>query len=555
MKTLKKNAFQTLSFLVSLLLSFPAQNVLFAQVMPAAAPVSATLPTGLVGVVAAARGSVQIAKSGQVGRIAGSGEPIYLGDEVSTDGKGQLQILLLDETVFTIGPNSAIVIDTFVYDPATFDGKIDARVVKGVFRFITGQIAHKKPSNVEIKLPTGSVGVRGTIFYGKVEGDSSLILLLGPGEKNNTGHRQGRIIVSNDVNGKNVETEVKKSGFGTFIGGENIAPTAAFEVPREQVEQMIASVNPAESQAAEPAKETKSESTDDKSSGQTKDPAKSEEPKSPERDNSAAPADRKDGDKPARPAASEGESAPASGSTGKTALMGPPPGAPPVPGSAGETMSPGHLKPMMGGAPQERPALPDMKSATQQAQQDKVVAYDFLRDLSQVNQINNDLFTQSTTSSLDAGDRTGTSTTITQQLTGQATFDQLRARTEVGTSHYTGSGTMTHGSYTLTVDINFGSRTIGGGNSNVQVTSTQFNSGSAFNFALSSIVSFTGLSGDAIKNITGLSADYSGDTTGSLNLSFQNGGDSVNHTLSIENSTQGKSDTGSGTASLQAGAS
>lgn len=415
MKTLKKRISQIFSLTVSVLLLFPGGTVLHAQVVSAPALGSA-VPNNLVGVVAAAHGSVQISKSGEVGRVAGSGEPIYLGDEVSTDAKGQLQIMLLDETVFTIGPNSSIVIDTFVYDPATHDGKIDARVMKGVFRFITGQIAHKKPSNVEVKLPTGSVGVRGTIFYGKIEGDSSLILLLGPGEKNNTGHRQGRIIVSNEVNGKSVETEVKKSGFGTFIQGENIAPTAAFEVPRQQVDQMIAAVNPAQAPASERAEDHQNPAPDKQQSAQKNPQSDSEEQKPAQKDSSTASLSPQGDDKSANRTGDQKDGT-SQGNDEKSALMGPPPGGHSVPGA-----SSGPVKPlMMGSGPQERPMLPESGSATQMARQDKVAAYDFLRDLSQVNQVNNLLFDQSTISSIDSAD-TSTQTAL-RSGTGQATYD------------------------------------------------------------------------------------------------------------------------------------
>ncbi|MDD5671699.1 MAG: FecR domain-containing protein, partial [Candidatus Omnitrophica bacterium] len=99
----------------------------------------------LIGVAAAVRGNVELTRTGTVGEVIESGANIFLGDQISTDDKGRLQILLLDETVFTIGPNSAMVIDKFVYDPANHNGEIKAKIVKGTFRFVTGQIAHKKP--------------------------------------------------------------------------------------------------------------------------------------------------------------------------------------------------------------------------------------------------------------------------------------------------------------------------------------------------------------------------------------------------------------------------
>jgi len=94
------------------------------------------------GVSAAVQGQIQIASLGAgVDRIAKSGEDIFLGDSISSGENAGMQVLLLDETVFTIGAQSAITIDEFIYDPATGDGTVTAQVVKGAFRFVTGRIA------------------------------------------------------------------------------------------------------------------------------------------------------------------------------------------------------------------------------------------------------------------------------------------------------------------------------------------------------------------------------------------------------------------------------
>lgn len=219
---------------------------------PVSAPAGMNLSPGMIGVIAAVKGQVELVSSQQVGRIAGSGAPIFLGDVIKTDAEGHLQILLLDQTVFTIGQNSSLVIDEFVYDPATHDGKIDVRILEGAFRYISGRIPTHKPDNVDIKLPSGSVGIRGTILYGNVQGDHSKLLLLGPGENNNTSHRRGRIMVSNDVDGQKVTEEIKKSGFGSEIEGENIPPRPAYAFSEQEIKEMI---EPFTTQASDKEKE------------------------------------------------------------------------------------------------------------------------------------------------------------------------------------------------------------------------------------------------------------------------------------------------------------
>ncbi len=205
--------------------------VVFAQ-MPVPMT-AAVIPTGLerIGVVAATQGKVELKMPGQVGRIAKSGQPIYMGEMVNTDEKGHLQILLLDETVFTIGPNSAITIDKFVYDPKTTAGEIKASISKGVFRYVSGKIAIKNPNKVTVKLPTTTLGFRGTIVGGSVEANGQgLVGLLGPGGNNDAGARTG----SFTIDGGGDQQSVDRTGFGVEIG-ENGGLSDVFQLSEDQV--------------------------------------------------------------------------------------------------------------------------------------------------------------------------------------------------------------------------------------------------------------------------------------------------------------------------------
>jgi hypothetical protein len=234
--------------LAAILLAAP--RALLAQPRPHAPPPAPAVPAQ-VGVVAAVAGNVEITPPTTVGRIAQSGEPVHLGDRVETDATGRLQILLLDETVFTIGPNSAIVIDEFVYDPQTDAGKISAEVVRGVFRFVTGKIARKDPAQMEVALPAGLIGIRGTMAIGQVEGQHSTVALLGPGARNNTGEPPGQILVSNVV-GQQVESvAITRPGFGTEIAGPDAVPLPPFQIPETQMAAMTGALAAPSGQGAD----------------------------------------------------------------------------------------------------------------------------------------------------------------------------------------------------------------------------------------------------------------------------------------------------------------
>jgi len=175
-----------------------------------------------VGVAAAVKGEVVIVPmdSSSEKRIE-SGDAVNLGDKVRAGPDARLQVLLLDETVFTIGANSEIVIDRFVYDPEKSTGKVTASIAKGVFRFVTGRVSQNKPEDMEVKVPAGTIGIRGTMVAGRVEGATTQLALLGPGDESNTRDTVGRIEVSNDAG----SVVVSRSGYGTTLS-QGTAPAA-----------------------------------------------------------------------------------------------------------------------------------------------------------------------------------------------------------------------------------------------------------------------------------------------------------------------------------------
>jgi hypothetical protein len=98
------------------------------------------------GVAAAVKGEVSaMTPSAKAAHPLRSGDKIFMGDKIETGADSQLQILLLDETVFTLGPLSTITVDEFLYDPGNTEDK--ASLVKGVFRAVSGKVAGKKQEN------------------------------------------------------------------------------------------------------------------------------------------------------------------------------------------------------------------------------------------------------------------------------------------------------------------------------------------------------------------------------------------------------------------------
>ena len=171
-----------LSFLVGLIFSFSASI----------AEEKVDIEKQLIGIVGAISGKVKTET-----RELKTGDKIYLNETILAGIDSGTQILLLDQSTFTIGSESEVVMDTFIYDPATNDGKIVANVKQGSLKVISGLISKKNPDSLTVEVPEGTLGSRGTEFQTNVTKNKTSTLLIGPGKNNTLGLRPGAVLVGN----------------------------------------------------------------------------------------------------------------------------------------------------------------------------------------------------------------------------------------------------------------------------------------------------------------------------------------------------------------------
>lgn len=80
-------------------------------------------------------------------------------DRIRTTAAGSTRVRLLDDTMITIGPNSEVLLDQFVFDGNRAQ-KATVEVVRGAMRFVSGTSERRA---YEIKTPAATIGVRGTV--------------------------------------------------------------------------------------------------------------------------------------------------------------------------------------------------------------------------------------------------------------------------------------------------------------------------------------------------------------------------------------------------------
>jgi hypothetical protein len=168
-----------------------------------------------VGVAAAVNVDARGQQPGANARIITLGSDVIFNEEITTDGKGLVQLLLLDGTTFTIGPNAHLIIDEFVYKPETGEARVVATLAKGAFRFIGGQ-ASRRAGGVTINTAAGAIGVRGAMVEGNVRSASDAtfsmifgreVLFTGQGGSRSRLYKPGYTMVVSGVRGR--ETTVR----------------------------------------------------------------------------------------------------------------------------------------------------------------------------------------------------------------------------------------------------------------------------------------------------------------------------------------------------------
>lgn len=116
-------------------------------------------PAGVAaGVNPTARGT----PPGLATRVLSVGLDVLRNERIQTEAQGQVQIHFVDRSTLTVGPNSDLVIDEFVYAPATNTGRFALSTSRGLLRVVGGAIS--KQDEVTVTTPAAVIGIRGGVM-------------------------------------------------------------------------------------------------------------------------------------------------------------------------------------------------------------------------------------------------------------------------------------------------------------------------------------------------------------------------------------------------------
>ena len=142
-----------------------------------------TLLQASMGSVTAISGEAELLRTNKEVPVV-KGLKISEKDRISTAIHSRVQVILNDDTVVTIGPQSIYMFEHYSDEG---DGEVTMQIERGFFKTVTGKIGKVAPQKFKIKTKAATIGIRGTQFMAYVQEGEEVI-----------GCIQGEIIVWTD---------------------------------------------------------------------------------------------------------------------------------------------------------------------------------------------------------------------------------------------------------------------------------------------------------------------------------------------------------------------
>src|SRR5437763_6373350 len=158
------------------------------------------------------------------------GQDVVFNERITTQAAGQTQLLFLDESSMSIGPNSDLTIDQFVYDPRSGTGKLAMTTTRGLLRFVGGKLS-KQDEGVTLRTNSATLAVRGGAF----------LLNQAPGGALEAVFIYGRGLTVTGASG--ISQTLQRPGFAVTVAGPGAIPSAPFAVPPGQLAQLLAQLD------------------------------------------------------------------------------------------------------------------------------------------------------------------------------------------------------------------------------------------------------------------------------------------------------------------------
>jgi hypothetical protein len=132
---------------------------------------AASAQQGKIGIAAQIQNQVSVV-SGNT-RTLRLGNDVFTGERIRTGQSSNAQLTFLDQTNLTIGSQSEVTLDKFVFDPNRGAGNVALSTTAGALRFISGA---QNPNTYKVTTPVATITIRGTLAYSFIYGGMNYIV-------------------------------------------------------------------------------------------------------------------------------------------------------------------------------------------------------------------------------------------------------------------------------------------------------------------------------------------------------------------------------------------
>lgn len=104
------------------------------------------------------------------------GDSVFQHDVLETGQTGSLGVTLKDNTRLSLGPNSHLTLNEFAFNPRQEEYSFLTEMARGTLMYLSGMMSKLSPESVSVKTPVATVGIRGTRFLIRIDGEETVNL-------------------------------------------------------------------------------------------------------------------------------------------------------------------------------------------------------------------------------------------------------------------------------------------------------------------------------------------------------------------------------------------
>jgi hypothetical protein len=152
---------------------------LFLTVLFPTAFALSSLAADPIGSVVGLQGSAQAIDAQGQSRVLQLKTEIYMKDSIRTEAGARVQIMFKDDSLFSVGENSEVLIDEYVFNPDKKEEiSVVIRILRGIARVITGKATDLNPEKYTVKTGRSTIGIRGCDLGFEIGPDHDSIYLF-----------------------------------------------------------------------------------------------------------------------------------------------------------------------------------------------------------------------------------------------------------------------------------------------------------------------------------------------------------------------------------------